>query len=34
VLRAEYPDYPELIICEETSAEVWGVVVGVVRKLA
>ena len=34
VLKAEHPDYPELIIREETPAEVWGVVVGVVRKLA
>ena len=33
VLKAEHPDYPELLICEETPAEVWGVVVGVVRKL-
>ena len=34
VLRAEHPDYPGLIVREETPAEVWGVVVGVVRKLA
>jgi DNA polymerase V len=33
-LKAEHPDYPGLVICEETPAEVWGVVVGVVRKLA
>ena len=33
-LKAEHPDYPGLIFCEETPAEVWGVVVGVVRKLA
>ena len=33
-LKAEHPDYPERIICEEAPAEVWGVVVGVVRKLA
>ena len=34
VPKAEHPDYPELIVREETPAEVWGVVVGVVRKLA
>ena len=33
VLQAENPDFPEFIICEELPAEVWGVVVGVVRKL-
>jgi DNA polymerase V len=34
VLAAEHPDYPELVIGEERPAEVWGVVVGCVRKLA
>lgn len=33
VLQAENPDYPEFVIGEEMPAEVWGVVVGVVRKL-
>lgn len=33
VLRAEHPDYPEIIICEEHAAEIWGVVVGCVRKM-
>jgi DNA polymerase V len=33
VLAAEHPDYPELVIGEERPAEVWGVVVGCVRKL-
>lgn len=33
VLKAEHPDYPELIICEEQPAEIWGVVVGCVRKM-
>ncbi len=33
VLQAENPDFPEFVICEETPAEIWGVVVGVVRKL-
>lgn len=33
VLRAEHPDYPETIICEERPAEIWGVVVGCVRKM-
>jgi DNA polymerase V len=33
VLVAEHPDYPEMIISEERPAEVWGVVVGCVRKL-
>jgi DNA polymerase V len=32
VLRAANPDYPEFVIREETPAEIWGVVVGVVRK--
>ena len=33
VLQAENPDYPAFVICEEMPAEVWGVVVGVVRRL-
>jgi DNA polymerase V len=33
VLKAEHPDYPALIICEEYPAEIWGVVVGSVRKM-
>ncbi len=33
VLLAENPDFPEFVICEETPAEIWGVVVAVVRKL-
>ena len=33
VLRAEHPGYPEIVVCEEHPAEVWGVVVGVVRKM-
>jgi DNA polymerase V len=32
VLRAEHPDFPEFEICEETPAEVWGVVVATFRK--
>ena len=32
-LQAENPEFPELVICEGTPAEIWGVVVGVVRKL-
>jgi DNA polymerase V len=32
-LRAENPDYPAFVIGEELPAEIWGVVVGVVRKL-
>ena len=32
-LQAENPDFPEFVIGEEAPAEVWGVVVGVVRKL-
>ena len=32
-LRAENPDFPEFVVCEEMPAEIWGVVVGVVRKL-
>ena len=33
VLVAENPDFPEFVIGEEAPAEVWGVVVGVVRKM-
>ncbi len=33
-LVAENPDYPPVAIQEDDGAEVWGVVVGVVRKLA
>ena len=33
VLAPENPDFPEFVVCEDTPAEVWGVVVGVVRKL-
>lgn len=33
VLQAENPDYPEFVIGEELPAEIWGVVVAVVRKL-
>ena len=33
VLVAENPDFPEFVIGEEAPAELWGVVVGVVRKL-
>ena len=33
VLRADNPDFPEFVIGESLPAEVWGVVVGVVRKL-
>jgi DNA polymerase V len=32
VLQAENPDFPEFVIGEEAPAEIWGVVVGVVRK--
>ena len=32
-LLAENPDFAEFVICEETPAEIWGVVVAVVRKL-
>ena len=32
-LQAENPDFPEFVIGEELPAEIWGVVVGVVRKL-
>lgn len=34
VLRAENPEFPEWTICEETPAEIWGVVVGSFRKTA
>lgn len=33
VLVAEHPDYPALIVGEGDHAEVWGVVVGCVRKI-
>jgi DNA polymerase V len=33
VLQAENPDFPEFVISEETPVEIWGVAVGVVRKL-
>ena len=32
LLRAENPDFPAWEICEETPAEIWGVVVGTFRK--
>jgi DNA polymerase V len=32
-LQAENPDFPDVVIGEELPAEIWGVVVGVVRKL-
>jgi DNA polymerase V len=32
VLHAENPDFPAWEICEETPAEIWGVVVGTFRK--
>lgn len=34
VLKAEHPDFAELAICEKYAAEIWGVVVGCVRKMA
>jgi DNA polymerase V len=34
VLKAEHPSYPSMILCEENPAEIWGVVVGCVRKMA
>lgn len=34
VLKAEHPDYPAMVICEEYPCEIWGVVVGCVRKMA
>lgn len=33
VLRAEHPGYPELALCDESPFEVWGVVVGCIRKM-
>lgn len=33
VLKAEHPDYPAIIVGEEQPAEIWGVVVGCVRKM-
>jgi len=33
VLRAEHPGYPSVTIGEEHPAEIWGVVVGCVRKM-
>ena len=32
-LQAENPEFPEFVVGEELPAEIWGVVVGVVRKL-
>jgi DNA polymerase V len=34
LLQAEHPDYPSVVVGEEHPAELWGVVTGVVRKLA
>ena len=34
VLQAEHPAYPGLVVGAETPAEIWGVMVGVVRKTA
>ena len=34
LLLAENPDYPALVVGEDNPAEVWGVVVGCVRKMA
>ncbi len=34
VLKAEHPGHPSIMICEENPAEIWGVVVGCVRKMA
>ncbi len=34
LLKAENPEYPSTIIGEESPAEVWGMVVGCVRKMA
>lgn len=34
LLQAEHPDYPVVVLGEDYPAELWGVVVGVVRKLA
>ena len=33
LLKAENPEYPSTIVGEESPAEVWGVVVGCVRKM-
>lgn len=33
MLVAENPDYPSSIICEGNPVEIWGVVVGCVRKM-
>ncbi len=33
LLKAEHPGYPSIIVGEEHPAEVWGVVVGCVRKM-
>ena len=33
VLQAENSDFPEFVVGEDLPAEIWGVVVGVVRKL-
>ena len=33
LLKAEHPGYPSIMICEENPAEIWGVVVGCVRKM-
>ena len=33
VLRADNPDFPDVILGEEVPAEIWGVVAGVVRKV-
>src|SRR4051794_41134427 len=32
-LKAENPDYPPIIIDEKNPAEIWGVVVGCIRKM-
>jgi SOS-response transcriptional repressor LexA len=34
MLKAENPSYPSIIIGEENPAEIWGVVVGCVRKMS
>ncbi len=34
MLLAENPDYPAVVVGEGNPAEVWGVVVGCVRKMA
>lgn len=33
ILEAEHPDYPAIVVSEEQPAEIWGVVVGCVRKM-